>query len=214
MTTYINDLEYLPIDFGQGLDDEHVGLGDCYFNDAFDAIVKKWNISKVLPQTAERIIRKQIEEIRNATEFIKENKGEFNFYAALDRFSYLNDSFYKYSFSNRYPKSFDHILILALYIRTNRHILDDEPDMKKRIKEGKRLLRDLKKTCNGKYPYLTDLKVIEERLKTFAKRDQHSIVKCLIEIENKLFNLHQDTALAAHYLSWHIDDEMEATRDW
>ena len=205
---------YAPIDFGQGLTKEGRHFGDRnYFENAFDAIMAKWNISSSLPEQAQSIIMKQLEEMQDAIELINKNKSDYNYYAALGRFSYLNDLFAKYQFESRYPKTFDRILLLTLYIRTFKDHLDDIPVLKDRIKEGRRLLSSLIRTSKGKYPYKTDLQKIHSRIKSFKGKSEHSIVKNLIDIENKLFNFYQDVTLSAHYLAWHMDDEGEAAMD-
>ncbi|SJZ43729.1 hypothetical protein SAMN04488128_101216 [Chitinophaga eiseniae] len=129
-----------------------------------------------------------------------------NFYGALKRFWYLNDLFGEYESENRKPQNLNSILLLCLYIRENSDYLDDLPNLNGRQKEGRRLLRMHGKKYKGKYPYQVNLDKIKERVRKLTGKEEHVIVKNIIDIQNKLMNQFLDVEMASSELGAYIQD--------
>jgi hypothetical protein len=62
------------------------------------------------------------------------------------------------------------------------------------------------KKYNGKYPYQVNLDNIKERVRKLTGKEEHVIVKNIIDIQNKLMNQFLDVEMASSELGAYIQD--------
>jgi hypothetical protein len=206
---------YEPIDFGQQLskDEKSFRLDHRkYFLSVLDYLMAKWKISERLDEKVIELFSKQLRRMKSGLFFIESNARDLNFYDTLSHYWHLNDQFDKYARRKRKPKNLDSIMLLALYIRENEDELADIDDIRLRQKVGRSRLLKHRLKYKGKYPYWTDLTKIEDRIKSFKGRSEHSIIKSLIEIENKLHNLYLDIGIAAAAIDGYIQEMIDRAR--
>lgn len=203
------------IDFGQGAIVKSKASLDTknYFKTALSAILSKWRLTTNLAEKANESINEQLNNIRHWLEYIESETGSLNYYGALEHYWYLNDSFSKNVAKGRKPKNKDRILLLSLYLREYKDYLDDLPSLEERQKEGRKLLRSFEKKHKGEYPFWVNLNNIEQRIKTLNGKNEHTIIKNILDIQNKINNLYLDTELAAKNLDWYIDFLIDIRRE-
>lgn len=193
------------IDFGQGLQNKKNYLFDLkkYYNDSLDSIFTRLNIKINLNEKMVDIVSNQIEKIRWSIDFIKESKS-INFYDVLSKFWYLNSDFSDFSKRKRKPKNLDSILIIYAFLREYKDYLDDIADLKERQKEGRKQLKLFRQKFKGKYPNWVNLDKVDEKLKSFKKKEDYILIQYLNEIEKRLLPLFIDTEEAAISLDGYI----------
>lgn len=193
------------IDFGQRLsNDSFLFDHKKYFNSSLDAIFARLKIKNNLAEQATHIVTEQLKRIRRAIEFINKESKSINFYDVLGRYWYLNGDFFEFYKRKRKPKNLDSILILYSFLREFKNYLDDIPDLSERQKEGRKQLKKFRKQCKGKYPHWANLNKLDERVKSFGAKDEHTLMQNLRDIEDKLSNLYSDTDEASSDLDGHM----------
>jgi hypothetical protein len=193
--------------------DESDFLDRNYFRDSVNSIQLKWKISTDLTATAQRLLGEQVSETLDAIDFLKSHLREINYYDCLKVHSYLFDGLTNHSSGKRWPKNLDRVLLLTLFIRENRDYLDDISDPKQRQKEALKLLRNQGSIYRNKYPFWVDLNRMATRIKSFKGKSNHYIVKNIIDIQNKTYNLYTDTLEAATQISGYIDFLSEVAQE-
>lgn len=201
------------IDFGQGLKDEFFDGLEDYFKSSISYILARLQLSKDLPNVAITIINKQIESIERGINFIESNTKSLNFYNVIERYWYLNSDFLEFYRAGRKPKNLNNILLLYAFFRNHQEFLDEITDTKIRQREGKRLLKHFRSELNGKYPNLTDLAKIKDRVMKLRNKDPNTVLKNFIEIENKIAYLFTDLQEASCDLNGYIQELIDRAKE-
>lgn len=207
---------YEQIDFGQGLEtDRPPAMRDNakYFDAAFNYLINKWQVSDRLDEKVTRLFGEQIRTMKSGLFFVEANARDLNFYDALTAYSYLNNMFENSVIKNRKPMNMDSIMLLAMYIRENKDALGDIDNLQLRQKTGRALLYRHRLKYKGKYPHWVDFNAIETRIKNLKGKNEHYIVKNLIEIQNRLHSLYQDIGEAAYTMDGYIQQLRDQARD-
>ncbi len=206
---------YEKIDFGQGIDKNIKSFErdhKKYFETALDYLLSKWDLSKSLDETIILHFLNQIRRIKSRLSFIESNIRDINYYRALGSYWYLNDLFEKYVDAKRKPKNIDSVMITSHYLREYKDYLGDINDLNKRQKTGRSLYFKHRRLYKGKYSHWVDLSRIEKRVNNLRGKNEHTLIKTFIEIQNKLRNLYLDVGEAASNLDGYIQDMTDNIR--
>lgn len=201
------------IDFGQGIASNHFLLDEKkYYNSALTAIFNRIEIKNNLAEQATYIVSEQLKRINWAIKFITKESKSINFYGVMAKYWYLNDDFHEYYIKNWKPKNIDSILILYSFLREHKDNLDDISNLTERQKQGKQQLIKYRQQFKGQYPYWTNLKKIEERIKKFKGSKENTLMQNLRGIEENLSKLYSDLDEAALDLDVHLQELSDLAR--